>query len=710
MLRLGLVLSLALSASYAQTCAPSPILPGATATGTVGAAGCTLSDGTPYAAYLLTLPVRGQAKFALDPNPAGLSLIVRDSTSTQVASGGAIVQALEAGTYTVLVNVPAALPGGTAGADASYTLQTSFAAEAGPLCSGFPLLGLNQSAAGTLGSSGCRLPDGTLYEAYAVNTFGAGNLTVSVSSQAFKPWLMVRSDDGSLLAADGASVTVPVAGSSLYQIVVATADATGAYQVSTAFTPAQTETCLPQAALQPSTPDKNSISTASCSVVIDDAGDQAFYNYYGLTLASAGQVDVAVASEDFAPTIYLEDANGNALATDSGGGPMGGNYPGSEIRLNLPAGSYVVQVYSNYASGGNYALTYNFSPGPAQTCATASLNPGTPAVGTLSGSSCRSQFGLSDLYTVTLPAAGTIGLDLNTAGFTGQVALRDSKDNVVVENQDVEQLGNSHISATLPAGTYSVVAAAISGSGQYELDAVFTAAAIPPCTFAQPLNLNTGYIQNLSSASCIGSNGQPMDLYQFTLPVDSTVAAVMTSSQFDPYLKLMDSAGNVLRSDDNSYGYNDPLIVQYLPAGNYQLMARAASSTVGGLYQVNLLAAAGARPRFCGSKGILSPGGSISGTLTFTSCQFSDATFADVYAITLDADGTIDLRLNSSDFDAYLVLQDAKGNLLAQDDDSGGGTNARIQQKLAAGTYYVYAKPFANYYSLGSYALSLSEQ
>ena len=708
MLRLGLILSLGLSALSAQTCVPAQILPGATATGTVGASDCTLSDGTPYAAYRLTLPVRGEAKFALDPNPAGLDLIVRDSTSTQVASGTAIAQALEAGTYTVLVNLPALPAAGSAAADMSYTLQTGFTAEPGQLCSGFPLLGLNQSAAGTLGSSGCKLPDGTLYEASTVNTFGAGNLTVTVSSPAFAPRLMVRGDDGSLLASDAASVTVPVAGSSAYQIVVATADTTGAYQVTTAFTPAQAETCLPQTALQPSTPDNNSISSTSCSVVIDDAGDQAFYNYYRLSVASAGQVDVAVASEDFAPTIYLQDANGNTLATDSGGGAMGGNYAGSEIRLNLPAGTYVVQVYSNYASGGNYSLTYNSSPGSAQSCAMASLNPGTPAVGTLSASSCRSQFGLSDLYTVALPAFGTISLDLNAANFTGQIALRDSKDNVIVLNQDVQQLGNSHISATLPAGTYSVVAASVSGSGHYELDSVFTAAALTPCAYAQPLNLNSGYIQNLSSASCLGSNGQPMDLYQFTLPVDSTIAAVMTSSQFDPYLKLIDSAGNVLRSDDNSYGYSDPLIVQFLPAGNYQLIARAASSTIGGLYQINLLAAAGVRPPFCGSKGTLAPGAGISGTLTFTACQFSDATFADVYAITLDVDGMIDLRLSSAAFDAYLVLQDAKGNLLAQDDDSGGGTNARIQQKLPAGTYYVSAKPFANYYSLGAYTLTLS--
>src|SRR5262249_16885765 len=147
----------------------------------------------------------------------------------------------------------------------------------------------------------------------------------------------------------------------------------------------------------------------------------------------------------------------------------------------------------------------------------------------------------------------------------------------------------------------------------------------------------------LGPNSCTGANGQPMDLYQFTLANDSTIAAVMTSSQFDGFLSLTDSSGNVLRTDDNSYGYNDPLIVQFLPAGTYQLTARAASSTVGGLYQVNLLASAGPRPVFCGSKGTLAVGGSISGTLSFTACQNTDATFADVYQMTLTGNTAIDL-------------------------------------------------------------------
>ena len=90
-----------------------------------------------------------------------------------------------------------------------------------------------------------------------------------------------------------------------------------------------------------------------------------------------------------------------------------------------------------------------------------------------------------------------------------------------------------------------------------------------------------------------------MDYYTFTLPADALVLAVMTSSEVDGYLTLYDANGNQVRNDDNTYGANDPLIVQYLPAGTYKLAARGASSTVGGLYEVDLRTVTGPRPPFC---------------------------------------------------------------------------------------------------------------
>ena len=93
--------------------------------------------------------------------------------------------------------------------------------------------------------------------------------------------------------------------------------------------------------------------------------------------------------------------------------------------------------------------------------------------------------------------------------------------------------------------------------------------------------------------------------------------------------------------------------------------------------------------------------------MTFSGCQFIDA-FADIYQVDLTSDTTVDLRLNSSDFDAFLMLLDGMGNVVDQDDDSGGNTNARLITPLAAGSYYVVVKPSGGYTAHGNYSLALA--
>jgi hypothetical protein len=568
------------------------------------------------------------------------------------------------------------------------------------LCSNFALLGLNQTVAGTLGVSGCQFPDGTPYESYTVNTLGSGILTVSVTSTAFTSIVTVRSGGVAMATGTGA-VSVPVSAATDYEVLVGTADNTGAYRIATSFQVAPTETCLPQKTLTQSATDSSMVISTSCSLVLDSEGDLGYYNYYNLTVPSAGLADVAVSSGDFTPTIYLLDAAGNLLSLDTGGGGNGS----AEMRLQLSPGSYEVQVFSNVLSGGSYALTYRFTPGAPQPCVPMTANPGDAPAGTLSAQSCRTTLGLTDLYTMTLPAAGTLNLDVLTTAFMGQVAIRDTKDNLMVLNQDLEGLGDSHITAVLAAGSYAIAASAVEGAGAYQLVTEFTPNPIPACPAAQQLALNGGYIQFLGYSGCVDSNGQQMDPYQFTLPNDGVVAAVMTSGDFAGDLTLADATGNVLRHDQSSYAPNDPLIVQFLKAGTYQLLARSASAVPGGLYQVTLVTTVGPRPPFCNALAAVPLGNSVNGTLSTTSCQWIDGTFADIYPVTLASDTAVDIRLNSTAFDAYLILLDVKGNLLAQDDDSGGGTNSRIVQDLAAGTYYIVAKPFANYYSVGPYTL-----
>jgi len=690
------------SALYGQTCAPVRILASATVIGSLGDSTCQLSDGTAYRAYRLVLPDRGQIQIALSGIANDLILILRDSSGVQIDSGLAIQRPIEAGTYTVLVN------GRTRGQVGGYTLETALTPEPAMLCANFDSVGLNDTVSGVLGASGCALPSGTAYEAYTLTTLGSGTLTISVSASGFTPNLIVRQQDGTPVAA-GNALVAPVDADNQYEILVSTADAMGAYQLTTSFQPADTETCVPQATFTTSGSDNSAITATSCTTTIPGSSDISYFTYYNLVVTAAGLADLSAASGDFDPTLYLLDQSGNTIALDSDGGGSAATQKRSEMRAQLSPGNYTVEIFSPVASGGNYAFNYQFAPGAPQPCSTRAATLGTPVAGTLAPTSCRdNSLGLADLYNVTLPAAGTLDVVLSSSAFSGRLAIRDAKDNLILMTEGDAGLGFNTIATDLPAGLYTLVASAISGSGAYQLTADLLAHAIAPCTYVQPVDSNGGYIAILGQGSCKGPNGQPLDFFQFTIPADSVVLAVMTSSQVDGHLSLTDTAGNVLRSDEDSYAPNDPLIVQYLPAGTYQLQARAASATAGGIYEVDVRSTAGPRPPFCTPQAGLSLGASINATLSYTSCQYTDATFADIYSFNLAAATTVDLRLDSAAFDAYLILLDASGNVVAQDDDSGGGANSWIHQALPAGTYYAVAKPFSGYYNVGAYTLSLA--
>jgi hypothetical protein len=688
----------------AQDCPPiARVLPNGTLSGALDAASCQLGDRSPYTSYRLDLPVRGQIKIELSGNPGDFSLALRDTSGIRVDSGASLTRPIEAGSYTLLVN------GRAAGQTGAYTVNTSFTSESGILCANFPNIGRDQTVTGQLPSSGCLALDGTPYEAYTLSTDGAGTLTVAVTSQDFTPVIAVRSTDGRPLSAPSASpLNVVLSGDSQYLVIIYSADkSTGSYEIANTYQPADNETCRSGKTLAAPDTDTNAITAASCFVTIAGSGDQSYYNYYNFTLTDAGLVSASAVSGDFTATLNLLDAAGNILAYDSGGGgsdPQGNVQ--SSLRAQLPAGNYRLQIVSDLPSGGNYTLQYGFQTGNPQPCTAGPLNIGDRLVGALTDAGCRTSIGLSDLYTVTLPSSGTVDLEIDSVAFDTILAIRDSKDNLIVRDDEVDGLNVAHVTADLPAGVYTVIGATAAGAGQYQLAAKFTAHDIPDCTFAQSLDLNGGFIQRLGPRSCIGANGQPVDYYTFTLAEDALVLAVITSSEVDGYLTLYDAKGNLVRSDDNTYGSNDPLIVQYLPAGTYKLAARDASATVGGLYQIDLRTVTGPRPPFCTPKSTVTAGATVTGVLTFTGCQYTDNSFADLYRMDLTADAAIDLRLDSSEFDAYLVLLDSTGAVVDEDDDSGGNTNSHIARNLPAGTYFMVVKPFGDYTSHGAYTLT----
>jgi hypothetical protein len=101
-----------------------------------------------------------------------------------------------------------------------------------------------------------------------------------------------------------------------------------------------------------------------------------------------------------------------------------------------------------------------------------------------------------------------------------------------------------------------------------------------------------------------------------------------------------------------------------------------------------------------GTVGQILKGQSVSGTLSPGDPRLSDNSVYQAWTYIGTGGERIQIDVMSSAFDAYAILEDATGKMLARDDDSGGGTNARIVFTLpASGAYRI----IANTYRQGSY-------
>jgi serine protease Do len=82
----------------------------------------------------------------------------------------------------------------------------------------------------------------------------------------------------------------------------------------------------------------------------------------------------------------------------------------------------------------------------------------------------------------------------------------------------------------------------------------------------------------------------------------------------------------------------------------------------------------------------------VSGQLSRSDAQLRDSSVYQAWRFEGVAGQIVQIDLISTDFDAFAILTDAGGTKLADNDDGGGGTNARIIFTLpASGTYRVLA-------------------
>jgi hypothetical protein len=312
---------------------------------------------------------------------------------------------------------------------------------------------------------------------------------------------------------------------------------------------------------------------------------------------------------------------------------------------------------------------------------------------------------------------------------------------VLAEDDDSAGNGNPLIQTTLPAaGTYVIVATRYgfdtgSTQGQYTLS--LTGGTGPQnvsntTSSSGPQMIDPGvyYMGDMALATPVAGTIDANSFAQiYSLQADQgtdlMVAMFADSSTLDSYLIFATDQGDVLAEDDNSGaqvggGTEDAFLRLTIPqTGNYLVVATRAGVDQGmstGAYQ--LVAGvpdqqqvpppqpvAQQLPAGVDLMNAITAGSSASG-------QITNASFAQIYPFEGNAGDQITITMTGSGgLDAYLGIIDPQQEVIAEDDDSGGGTDAQISIRLPeSGTYLIIAtrNGIDQGTSQGSYTLTVT--
>ena len=206
------------------------------------------------------------------------------------------------------------------------------------------------------------------------------------------------------------------------------------------------------------------------------------------------------------------------------------------------------------------------------------------------------------------------------------------------------------------------------------------AAQLPPIRVGQTIR------DSLARKDQKFSDGSRYKLYGFLGTKGDTLTFNLMSDDFDANLVVADASGNRLGLNDDG-GENCNARLQFVPraTGNYRIYANSSAQAELGEYRLSLARGRAATPSdsvckgFGRVAGMIDVGQTITGTLTSDDPQLpSDSTYFERWILPVKANQSFTVDLISDDFDAYLLLTRSRGEKLVDNDDGGGGCNARI--------------------------------
>ena len=320
---------------------------------------------------------------------------------------------------------------------------------------------------------------------------------------------------------------------------------------------------------------------------------------------------------------------------------------------------------------------------PAIASAEPRLPAGSDTPGALaSGDTTNARGAFEDGFVVDLTAGQSLKVELRSTDFDAFLSATGPDGATVGEDDDSLGGSNARLNFTATqSGRYRIVASTYQRGqmGDYTLRADVWVRR--PLVVAR-LDLPARAEGNLSDSDARRPDGQWVKAFRFNAKAADEIEARLSAS-FDALLILIAPTGEVVAQADEGGGGTDAKLRAGLPmTGEYTLLVTAPTTGGAGTFQLELL---GAEPASATPPRPLAAGVMERATMA---PQLGGTRVSDRYTIAAKGGQYLDARMSAEAFDPLLSLIGPGGDLLATDDDSGGGTNARIRYTLPTGGNY----------------------
>jgi hypothetical protein len=307
-----------------------------------------------------------------------------------------------------------------------------------------------------------------------------------------------------------------------------------------------------------------------------------------------------------------------------------------------------------------------------------------------------------DLFRFEAAAGERLAALMASPNFDAYLYLYDAQRQIVASDDDGGGGTDAYLEVEVPAGgTYYLMANAydVEDVGGYRLQLWRR----PAIAWDQAISVDIGErrLGTLDAEDPVLDDGAHFDLYAVELPAEALIRVDLSSMAFDAFLWVYDADHIEVIASDDANGRDASALLRVPSAGRYTVIASSFGAGETGPYELQIdtgLDTDVAVP--------VAVGDEVDGELTSADGLWVDGTRFDLYTLSGVGDEPLRVTLTSTAFDAYLHALGPGFSTLDEDDDSAGGSNARLTLPPSSDGIYLVVTTYS-VGEQGAYALRI---